>query len=105
MIEGLPGNINVGMSKVVMPGYLELKEVCHWSRRVSGFPEISKEDQVALLKGCYMDICIFRLAWRSAKNKVCLFVLSNTFSFSDLAVSTGDNRTLIALLKAKTNLN
>lgn len=45
--------------------YQELYCIIQWAKRVPGFKEINLEDQVAMLKSCFMDLDVFRLSYRS----------------------------------------
>lgn len=53
------------VNKVMQYGYQELHSVIQWAKVVPGFRELSVEDQVALLKSGFMDLNVFRLAYRS----------------------------------------
>ena len=47
-------------------GYIELRMVIQWAKRVPGFKSISMTDQMNLLKSCFMDLNVLRLAYRWA---------------------------------------
>jgi hypothetical protein len=46
-------------------GYIEVRYIIEWARKVPGFSELAIEDQMALLKASFMDLNVFRLAYRS----------------------------------------
>lgn len=58
-----PGNSQ--LNKLMELAYQELYHVIQWAKGVPGFKEIELEDQVCLLKACFMDLNVFRLAYRS----------------------------------------
>ena len=49
-----------------LSAYEELKDVIQWARKVPDFVEIPPVDQSSILKNCFLDIVVLRLAWRSA---------------------------------------
>lgn len=53
------------VSKLMELAYQELYQIIQWAKDVPGFKEIDLEDQVCLLKACFMDLNVFRLAYRS----------------------------------------
>ena len=53
------------LNKLMQYAYQELYQVIQWSKDVPGFREIDLEDQVCLLKAAFMDLNVFRLAYRS----------------------------------------
>lgn len=58
-----PGEKDV--NKLMELAYQELQYVIQWAKCVPGFRELDLEDQVSLLKACFMDLNVFRLAYRS----------------------------------------
>lgn len=58
--EGMPD-----VNKIMQYGYQELHSVIQWAKAVPGFKELEVQDQVALLKAGFMDLNVFRLAYRS----------------------------------------
>lgn len=71
LIPDLPGHsIDAGsgekdVKRLMDLAYQELYKVIQWAKDVPGFKEIELEDQVCLLKACFMDLNVFRLAYRS----------------------------------------
>lgn len=53
------------VNRLMQSGYRELYEVIQWSKTVPGFKELCLEDQMTLLKTSFMDLNVFRLAYRS----------------------------------------
>ena len=53
------------VTKLMDLAYQELYKVIQWAKDVPGFKEIDLEDQVCLLKACFMDLNVFRMAYRS----------------------------------------
>lgn len=53
------------VSKLMELAYQELYQIIQWAKNVPGFRDIDLEDQVCLLKACFMDLNVFRLAYRS----------------------------------------
>ena len=45
--------------------YHELYCIIQWAKRVPGFKEVNLEDQVTILKSCFMELDVFRLSYRS----------------------------------------
>lgn len=58
-----PGSKDV--NKLMALAYTELQFVIQWAKGVPGFKDLHLEDQVCLLKACFMDLNVFRLAYRS----------------------------------------
>lgn len=58
-----PGSKDV--NKLMALAYTELQYVIQWAKGVPGFKDLHLEDQVCLLKACFMDLNVFRLAYRS----------------------------------------
>lgn len=56
---------SVDVNKLMQSGYRELYEVIQWSKSVPGFKDLCLEDQMTLLKTSFMDLNVFRLAYRS----------------------------------------
>lgn len=53
------------VNKMMELAYQELYMIIQWAKDVPGFKEIDLEDQVCLLKASFMDLNVFRLAYRS----------------------------------------
>ena len=45
-------------------GYVELRMIIQWAKRVPGFKSINMADQMNLLKSCFMDLNVLRVAYR-----------------------------------------
>ena len=60
-VNGDKSDVNV----IMQYGYQELHSVIQWAKVVPGFRDLCVEDQVALLKSGFMDLNVFRLAFRS----------------------------------------
>jgi len=56
---------NMTVNGLMEFGYTELRLVIEWARKVPGFAGLRLEDQMALLKSSYMELCILRIAYRS----------------------------------------
>lgn len=50
--------------------YQELNMIIQWAKDVPGFKDIELEDQVCLIKASFMDLNVFRLAYRDRKSVV-----------------------------------
>lgn len=55
----------VSINHLMQYGYMELRLIIEWARKVSGFSELLIEDQMALLKASFMELNVLRLAFRS----------------------------------------
>ena len=53
------------VNKLMELAYQELYQIIQWAKDVPGFKDIDLEDQVCLLKACFMDLQVLRLAYRS----------------------------------------
>ncbi|EDO39982.1 predicted protein [Nematostella vectensis] len=62
--EGSPA-AGFSVDKLMQYGYQELYQVIQWGKNVPGFRELKLEDQITLLKTSFMDLNVFRLAYRS----------------------------------------
>ncbi|XP_063717302.1 estrogen receptor beta-like [Symsagittifera roscoffensis] len=62
----LPSSVNQEKAVLFLSAYEELKDVIQWARKVPDFVEIPPVDQSSILKNCFLDIVVLRLAWRSA---------------------------------------
>lgn len=61
--DGGPPKMDVG--HIMQSAYRELHDVILWSKSVPGFKELTLPDQITLLKNSFMDLNVFRLAYRS----------------------------------------
>lgn len=61
-----------GLTSLLRHNHLELYEIVAWSKRVPGFPDIQPVRHFNMLRGSFIDLYLFRLAYRSAKyeNKI-----------------------------------
>ncbi|KAK2170012.1 hypothetical protein LSH36_5g17030 [Paralvinella palmiformis] len=55
----------MNINDLMQYGYMELRMIIEWARKVPGFPELLIEDQMALLKSSFMELNVLRLAYRS----------------------------------------
>ncbi|GFO29931.1 retinoic acid receptor rxr-alpha-a [Plakobranchus ocellatus] len=46
-------------------GYLELRYIIDWAKKVPGFSELDVSDQMSLLKSSFMELNVLRLSYRS----------------------------------------
>lgn len=63
-VKGEDGN-SQDVKKLMQLAYQELYQVIQWAKDVPGFKDVELEDQVTLIKACFMDLIVFRLAYRS----------------------------------------
>ncbi|KAK0069285.1 retinoic acid receptor RXR-alpha-B [Biomphalaria pfeifferi] len=63
---------NVTVSELMHYGYLELRYIIEWAKKVPGFAELDFSDQIALLKSSFMELNVLRLSFRSMdfENKI-----------------------------------
>ncbi|XP_070201916.1 retinoic acid receptor RXR-alpha-B-like isoform X3 [Littorina saxatilis] len=73
--EGSIGSL-VSVNELMQYGYVELKFIIQWAKRVPGFQDLEVVDQMALLKSSFMELNVFRLAYRSMG-------LENMIKFAD----------------------
>ncbi|XP_014667232.1 PREDICTED: retinoic acid receptor RXR-alpha-B-like [Priapulus caudatus] len=59
----VPGEVTA--EQVMLAGYSELRMIIKWSRKIPGFNELLLDDQMTLLKSSFVEINVFRLAFRS----------------------------------------
>ncbi|KAL8625332.1 hypothetical protein ACOMHN_044475 [Nucella lapillus] len=55
----------ISVNGLMQYGYMELKFIIQWAKKVPGFQELEVSDQMALLKSSFMELNVFRLAFRS----------------------------------------
>ncbi|KAH9504510.1 hypothetical protein Btru_062999 [Bulinus truncatus] len=63
---------NVTVSELMHYGYLELRYIIEWAKKVPGFADLVFSDQIALLKSSFMELNVLRLSFRSMdlENKI-----------------------------------
>ncbi|KAK3588810.1 hypothetical protein CHS0354_028457 [Potamilus streckersoni] len=66
----------LGINELMQFGYMELRLIIDWAKKVPGFRDFCIEDQMALLKSSFMELNVFRLAFRSLP-------LENAIKFAD----------------------
>ncbi|XP_025101473.1 retinoic acid receptor RXR-alpha-B-like [Pomacea canaliculata] len=62
--HGLTGCI-LSATELMQYGYVELKYIVQWAKNVPGFQDLCLVDQMALLKSSFMELNVFRVAYRS----------------------------------------
>lgn len=62
--QGRPAS-EISINELMQFGYSELKYIIEWAKKVPGFRQFTMEDQMALLKSAFMELNVFRLAFRS----------------------------------------
>ncbi|RUS78843.1 hypothetical protein EGW08_013385 [Elysia chlorotica] len=55
----------VSVNELMQYGYLELRYIIDWAKKVPGFSELDVSDQMSLLKSSFMELNVLRLAYRS----------------------------------------
>ncbi|ESN93788.1 hypothetical protein HELRODRAFT_103307 [Helobdella robusta] len=63
--QSLNSSTILEMGNLMHFGYLELRLIIAWARKVPGFGKLSPVDQIALLKSSFMELNVLRLAFRS----------------------------------------
>lgn len=58
-----PEELNI--EEVMQFGYLELRYIIEWAKKVPYFRDFALEDQMAMLKSAFMELNVFRLSYRS----------------------------------------
>ncbi|XP_076438530.1 retinoic acid receptor RXR-alpha-B-like [Babylonia areolata] len=76
--DGSCGSL-ISINGLMQYGYMELKFIIQWAKKVPGFQELEVPDQMALLKSSFMELNVFRLAFRSMG-------LDNMIKFADQVV-------------------
>ncbi|XP_059179695.1 retinoic acid receptor RXR-alpha-B-like [Physella acuta] len=63
---------NISVSELMHYGYLELRYIIEWAKKVPGFADLDFSDQMALLKSSFMELNVLRLSYRSMEfdNKI-----------------------------------
>ncbi|KAL3886711.1 hypothetical protein ACJMK2_026690 [Sinanodonta woodiana] len=67
---------SLGINELMQFGYMELRLIIDWAKKVPGFRDFCIEDQMALLKSSFMELNVLRLAYRSLP-------LENSIKFAD----------------------
>ncbi|KAK3779314.1 hypothetical protein RRG08_031605 [Elysia crispata] len=55
----------ISVNELMQYGYLELRYIIDWAKKVPGFSELEVSDQMSLLKSSFMELNVLRLAYRS----------------------------------------
>ncbi|CAH1796409.1 unnamed protein product [Owenia fusiformis] len=55
------------VNELMQYGYMELRFIIQWAKKVPGFQGLKTVDQMSLLKSAFMELNILRLAYRSLK--------------------------------------
>lgn len=63
--SGESDSLNIDINTLMQYGYMELRLIIEWARKIPGFSDLMIEDQMALLKGSFMELNVLRLAFRS----------------------------------------
>lgn len=58
-----PEELNI--EEVMQFGYIELRFIIEWAKKVPYFRDFALEDQMAMLKSAFMELNVFRLSYRS----------------------------------------
>ncbi|ESO93837.1 hypothetical protein LOTGIDRAFT_104793 [Lottia gigantea] len=93
IIENFGGNI--GVNDLMQYGYLELKFIIEWAKKVPGFQEMSMDDQMCLLKSAFMELNVLRLAYRSMNLDRCIKFAEGVVIPTDVAQGMGWGRELV----------
>ncbi|GAB1602029.1 retinoic acid receptor RXR-alpha-B [Argonauta hians] len=56
---------NLTGNELLQCGYLELKYIIDWAKKVPGFRDLCISDQTSLLKSSFMELSVLRLSYRS----------------------------------------
>lgn len=56
---------SVSVNELMQYGYLELRYIIDWAKKVPSFSELEVSDQMSLLKSSFMELNVLRLAYRS----------------------------------------
>ncbi len=54
----------ISVNDLMNYGYLELRYIIEWAKKVPGFADIEVADQMALLKSSFMELNVLRLSYR-----------------------------------------
>ncbi|XP_005100202.2 retinoic acid receptor RXR-alpha-B [Aplysia californica] len=64
--DGQPDKMEkISINELMQYGYLELRYIIDWAKKVPGFSELEMADQMALLKSSFMELNVLRLSYRS----------------------------------------
>ncbi|GFR87959.1 retinoic acid receptor RXR [Elysia marginata] len=55
----------ISVNEMMQYGYLELRYIIDWAKKVPSFSELEVSDQMSLLKSSFMELNVLRLAYRS----------------------------------------
>jgi len=58
----------IDINDLMQYGYVELRYIIEWARKVPGFSDLIIEDQMALLKASFMELNVLRLSHRSLRD-------------------------------------
>jgi len=81
--EGSEKYDNISVNELMHYGYLELRYIIEWAKKVPGFAELTLTDQMALLKSSFMELNVLRLSYRSMH-------LENKIKFSESLILPHD---------------
>ncbi|XP_013405267.1 steroid hormone receptor ERR2 [Lingula anatina] len=88
------GNV-VDINHLMRYGYGELKMIIQWAKKVPGFSSICIEDQMAMLKSSFMELNVFRLAYRSKEFEGAVRFAENILMSKEESVEIGWGQDLV----------
>ncbi|XP_072049896.1 steroid hormone receptor ERR1-like [Amphiura filiformis] len=65
MDAGPPSPNSMTSMQMMKYGYMELRMIIQWAKKVPGFKTVNMVDQMNLLKACFMDLNVLRVSYRS----------------------------------------
>ncbi|XP_064595637.1 retinoic acid receptor RXR-alpha-B-like isoform X2 [Liolophura sinensis] len=64
-VEGTISLDSLSINEFMQYGYMELRYIIEWAKKVPGFKGLAVDDQMALLKSAFMELNVLRLSYRS----------------------------------------
>lgn len=94
--EGNPEkNDGLSVNELMQYGYLELRYIIEWAKKVPGFATVSLPDQISLLKSSFMELNVLRLSYRSMHLENKIKFTEDVILASDYCESMGWGKELI----------
>ncbi|XP_063713508.1 retinoic acid receptor RXR-beta-B-like [Symsagittifera roscoffensis] len=94
--DQLLGTTEQGLAFMFQAVYGELRDIVKWAGNVPGFTDIPTNDKMALIKNCFPEIIIFRLAWRSLPYENQFRLTDSKFVSKEETIELGIDRDLVA---------
>ncbi|XP_052804894.1 retinoic acid receptor RXR-alpha-B-like [Mya arenaria] len=85
----------ISVQELMEYGYMELKYIIEWAKKVPDFRLFGMDDQMALLKSAFMELSVFRMSYRSLPYVDSLFFAEGVILHRSLCETMGWGQELV----------